>query len=149
MFVGNHRHSIDNKGRVAIPAKMRKFLRDDAKQSFMVIRGVNKCIDLFPLDVWIKITEDIKALGFYNEENNEFLRQYLGEATLETMDAQSRIPIPKVLLDHAGINKEVVIAGMMDKIEIWSAEEYDRRKSQSTESFAEVAQKVMNRKPEN
>lgn len=148
MFVGNHRHSIDNKGRVAIPSKMRKFLSPDAQQSFMVIRGINKCIDLFPMNVWQKITEDIKALGHYNEEDNDFLRQYLSNATLETMDAQSRIPIPKVLLDHAGINKEVVIAGMMDKIEIWSAEEYDRKMNQSTDSFAEVAQKVMNKKPD-
>lgn len=149
MFVGNYKHSIDNKGRVAIPAKMRKFMSPEAQQSFMVIRGTQKCIDLFPLDVWQKITKDIQKLGYYNEEDAEFLRQYLSNATLETMDSQSRIPIPKVLLDYAGINKEVVIAGMMDKIEIWNVEDYEKKLSESTQSFAQIAQKVMNRKPDN
>ena len=149
MFVGNYRHSIDNKGRVAIPAKMRKFMSPESQQSFMVIRGTQKCIDLFPLDVWQKITKDIQKLGYYNEEDAEFLRQYLSNATLETMDSQSRIPIPKVLLDYAGITKEVVIAGMMDKIEIWNVEDYENKLSENTQSFAQIAQKVMNRKPDN
>ncbi len=142
-FKGEETYSIDNKGRVNIPAKMRRSLSPEANETFVVTRGFEKCIYAYPLDEWIKKEEAYEALNEYDEGNRYFLRMLLRFSQDVKMDGQQRISVPKELLNFADIDKKVTIAGVMNHIEFWNPDNYDRYMNSHEESYEEVAGKVM------
>jgi MraZ protein len=142
-FKGQETYSIDAKGRVNIPAKMRKCLSPDAQDTFTVTRGTDNCIVAYPLDEWKKYEAKFENLNQYDEKNRYFLRTLLMWAEEVSLDGQQRITLPKQLLELAGIEKRARIIGMADHIEFWNPDAYDNYLNGHGESYEAVASKVM------
>jgi len=142
-FKGEETYSLDSKGRVNIPAKMRRSLSPEANETFVVTRGFEKCIYAYPLDEWIKKEEAYEALNEYDEGNRFFLRMLLRFSQDVKMDGQQRITIPKELLNFANIDKKITIAGVMNHLEFWNPDDYEKYMNSHDESYEEVAGKVM------
>lgn len=140
---GQETFSIDSKGRVNIPAKMRKSVSPEANDTFAITRGVDKCIVAYPLDEWKKYEEKFEKLNQYDEKNRYFLRVLLMWSEEVKLDAQQRICIPKNLSDFAGIEGKVTIVGMIDHIEIWNPIEFEKYLNSHDEPYESVAEKVM------
>lgn len=142
-FKGQELHSIDNKGRVNIPAKMRRSISPDANDTFTVTRGQDDCIVAYPLDEWKNYEEKFEELNQYDSKNRFFLRKILMWSEEVLLDAQQRIMLPKKLTDFAGIEGKVMIVGMVDHIEFWNPEKFEEYLNNHDESYEEVAAKVM------
>lgn len=145
MFNGSYLHTVDVKGRINIPARLRRNLSAEANDSFMMTRGTNTCIDLYPLDEWVKTEKELSALNLYDPQAAKFVRLTLQYAIDDKMDSQSRILIPQNLLNYAKIEKDVIIVGMLKKIEVWNPKIYDEYKDESEEPYEQLAAKVMAR----
>ena len=142
-FKGQETYSIDNKGRVNIPVKMRKSISPDANDTFTVLRGQEACIAAYPLDEWKKYEQKFEELNQFQDKNRYFLRTLLGWSEEVSLDGQQRIALPKRLVDFAGIDGKVVIVGMIDHIEFWNPEKFEEYLSKFEETYEEVAAKVM------
>ncbi|MCK9210799.1 MAG: division/cell wall cluster transcriptional repressor MraZ [Ignavibacteriaceae bacterium] len=143
VFKGQFLHSIDNKGRLSIPSRLRKNVSQDADNSFVMTLGIDKCIEIYPKDQWKLIEEKLLKLNFFDQREARFIRMMLQNAHEDTMDAQSRILIPQPLLDYAGIKNEVLILGVLKKIELWDTKIYNGYLSGSPETFEQIASQVM------
>ena len=144
MFIGSFIYAIDNKSRLSIPAKFRKNLKPEAKDTFVMTRGVAKCIDLYPLDYWNEVIQKkLDKLDPFDPKEAMFMRMFLQIATEDTLDSQSRILIPEQLSKYAGIQKEAFILGAIRKIEIWNPKEYEQYIASQNKSFEEIAKEVM------
>lgn len=142
-FKGQEQYSIDAKGRVNVPSKMRKALSPSANDTFVITRGVDECIVAYPFDEWKKYEEKFEQLNQYDEKNRYFLRVLLMWSEDVKIDAQQRIALPKALIEFAGIDKQVAIIGMIDHIEFWNPEKFRAYLSSQDESYGDVAGKVM------
>ena len=143
LFKGSEIYSLDAKGRVSVPAKMRKGIAPEANETFALTRGMDKCIVAYPLDEWQKYIEKFKGLNQFDNLQRFFLRVVLPWQEDVEIDAQQRITIPKRLLDFAGIDSKVKIVGMLDHLELWNPEEFDKYMNSIDESYEDVASKVM------
>ncbi len=144
-FKGQELYSIDNKGRVNVPAKMRKILSPDANDTFILTRGADCCIAVYPLNTW-KLHEERFANLDQNDPNSRFLlRTLLSWCEEVEIDSQQRISLAKRYIDFAGIESKVLIVGMIDHIEFWNPEEFNRYIKANDASYEEVAAQVMKR----
>ena|ERR1035437_3200477 len=143
MFRGQYTYSIDAKGRVSIPAKLRKQLSPEADETFIMKQGINKCIEFYPLDQWQVQEEKLKSLNQFTPENTKFLYMHLHNVFEDSLDSQARILIPQILLTHAGIEKDVLIIGLLDKIVLWNPAIYLDYLKSSELSYEQLAAKVM------
>lgn len=143
MFRGQFTYSIDGKGRISIPAKLRKHISPEANDSFVMTQGAAQCIDVYPLDQWHQFEEKLLKLNPFNPNEAKFIRMILQYASEVDLDAQSRILIPQSLIDYAKIEKEVLILGALKKIEIWNPKIYKEYLNQSEETYEQIAAKVM------
>jgi len=142
-FKGQETYSLDSKGRVNIPAKMRRSLSPEAQDTFVVTRGVDRCIVAYPLDEWRKYEERFSRLNQYDEQERFFLRMILAWSEEVQLDAQQRIMLPRRHLEFAGIDSKVTIVGVVDHIEFWAPEEFERYLAGFARSYEEVAAHVM------
>ena len=144
-FKGKYEHSVDDKGRVSLPAKIRKALNPEANDSFVITRGYENSLVLYPLDAWNRYEEQMKAdLNTHREEDRLFIRMIMMWAHEVVLDRQSRIMLPQELTEIAAITNEVVIVGALEKIELWSPENfraYNARYADTT--YEAVAARVM------
>jgi|SRR3972149_7514094 len=143
MFRGHYTYSIDNKGRISIPAKLRKHVAPEANDTFIMTKGTSTCIDIYPLDQWQKIEEKLLQLNSFNPEEAKFIRMFSQYATDGTLDTQSRILIPQSLIEYARIEKEVLILGALKKIEVWNPVLYEEYLNKTGETYEQIAAKVM------
>lgn len=148
-FKGKFEHSVDGKGRVPVPAKMRKSLNEEARDSFVATRGLETCIYLYPADEWATITGRMQALNMFDASARHFVRTISEWADDVTLDAQGRIALPKTLLEFAGIEPgtKVQINGNFDHIEIWDPAQRARYDEAQDASYGELAEVVMVPKP--
>ena len=126
-----------------IPAKLRKYVSPEANDTFIVTRGFEKCLFVYPADEWGKVEKDLRSLSPYTPEHRAFIRTILELAYEDTLDAQARIAIPQKLREYASIDGDVLIIGALEKIEIWSPKVYEEYKNGLSESYESVAAKVM------
>ena len=119
-FIGEYHYSLDSKGRVNIPAKFRQSLSKDNKNTFIATRGQDPCIWVYPLTEWRKIELELRNLSSVSGIHRTFVRQIARSATPSTCDKQGRIIINPSLISYSGIEKEALIIGMINKIEIWN-----------------------------
>jgi MraZ protein len=138
-FLGTYKHSIDHKGRVSIPSRFRRSLSGDAEETFVILRGLESCVALYPLDEWRRMEERLRSRTYYDESNRRFQRRMLQHASHGALDAQGRVAIPPALLEHASLKKEAVVSGALDHIEIWDPEQYERYLGSSERSFEDMA----------
>jgi MraZ protein len=142
-FKGQEIRSLDEKGRVAIPLKMRKALDPEAENSFTVTHGLEECIYAYPKNEWQVYEEIYKKKNQFVEKNRFFLRTLLEWSEDVVMDVQGRIPLSKELLAIAKIDGKVKVLGNVDHIEFWNPEVYENYKNSHVETYEEVAATVM------
>lgn len=146
MFVGSFKYSIDAKGRIALPAKLRKYVNPEANDTFILTRDAAKCIIIYPMDTWKKLVEEkLNKLNQFDPKEAMFLRLFLQEAAEDNLDSQSRLLIPKSLIEYAEIKNEVFILGAMTKIEVWNPDIYESYIKENSPSYEEIAKDVMKR----
>lgn len=138
MFIGEFQHSIDNKGRISIPAKFRGKLLDGC----VLTRGLDNCLWLYPLDEWGKIAESVASLPVTSKNARSFSRFILSGAMELNLDKVGRINLPNFLKEYAGIKSKLVITGMYNRIEIWPEESWKDFKKTMEENSDEVAEKI-------
>jgi MraZ protein len=142
-FKGQAEYSVDSKGRVAIPAKMRSALNPEAKGTFTITRGLEKCISLYPMDRWTVMEEEIEDLNMYDRKARGFVRRILMWADEVSLDGQGRITIPKPLVKFGKISDRAVILGAFDHIEIWDPDIFDGYLNDQDEDYETLAESVM------
>lgn len=121
-FTGEYQYSLDSKGRVNIPAKFRQSLSKENQNTFVATRGQDPCIWIYPLTEWKKIEDDLRNLSSVSSVHRTFIRQIARSATPSTCDKQGRITLSPSLISYANLDKEALIIGMINKIEIWNPE---------------------------
>lgn len=142
-FKGSYAYSVDIKGRINIPARLRKYVSPEANDTFIVTRGYERCLFVYPLDEWNKLEQSIRELSATNPKHRFFTRTLLEKATESQLDGQSRITIPKELLQFASIENEVLILGVLERIEVWNPRVYQDYLKTQAESYENVAQTVL------
>ncbi len=142
-FLGEYYCKLDSKGRVMLPAGLKKQIPPETHDIFVINRGFEKCLVIYTKIEWDKITEEINKLNTYVRANREFVRYFYRGATELSLDASNRILVPKALLTYAGIEKQVVLFAHTNKIEIWNTDTYENLISNEPEDFADLAENVM------
>ena len=142
-FKGSYMYSVDEKGRVNLPAKLRKYVSPDTNDTFVLTRGFEKCLFVYPIDEWNKLEENLRNLSDYDPEHRRFIRALLELASESQLDAQARLSIPQELREYANIESEVRIIGTLDKIELWNPQVYDEYRNSQPETYESIAAKVM------
>jgi MraZ protein len=146
-FKGRYSYSVDNKGRIAIPAKVRKNVSPGANDMFILTRGFEQCLFLYPQDEWAKVEDTIRGLSPSNPQHRFFLRTLLQWAIDCQLDSQSRLMIPQDLLKFAGIEDEVLILGVLERIEIWNPKIYEAYMNNQPATYETVAEVVLKPTP--
>ena len=142
-FVGEFNCKLDSKGRMLFPSGLKRQLDPNAQDSFVVNRGFEGCLVLFPNNEWDKITERLKKLNLFVAKNRKFYRQFHNGATPISLDSNGRVLLPKHLLKHAGIGKDAVVFAYADRIEVWAKDRYEAEMSEGMDDFADLAEDVM------
>tara|TARA_B110000467_G_scaffold149163_1_gene155599 strand:+ start:387 stop:851 length:465 start_codon:yes stop_codon:yes gene_type:complete len=121
-FTGEYQYSLDSKGRVNIPAKFRQALSKKNQNTFVATRGQDPCVWIYPLTEWKKIEDELRNLSSVSGIHRTFIRQIARSATPSTCDKQGRISLSPSLISFSRIDKNALIIGMINKIEIWDPE---------------------------
>ncbi len=139
MFMGEYQHSVDDKGRLIVPAKF----RDTLGEKFVVTKGLDNCLFVYPQAEWANLESKLKALPLTNANARAFARFMFSGATEVEVDKQGRITLPQTLRDHARLDRDVLVIGVNTRAEIWSVEEWKRYQDQAGESYEEIAEKIV------
>ena len=136
MFMGEFHPNVDDKGRLIIPSKF----RSELGESVIITRGLDKCIFVYSLKEWNKIIEKLSTLQFTKKNVRAFERAFIGGASTIEFDKQGRINITSPLVHYANIDKECVIIGVNERLEIWSKEEFEKYMKVNEESLEEITE---------
>ncbi len=136
MFIGEYQHTIDTKGRLAIPAKFRTQLKKGA----VVTRGLDNCLFLYPKESWEAIAEKLAKLPLSQAKARAFSRLMLAGAMEVDFDNQGRINVPEYLRSFAKLDKRAVVAGLYDRLEIWDETAWDNVKNESEKNTNQIAE---------
>ena len=140
MITGEYRYSLDEKGRIMIPAKMRAEI---AGNVMILTRGVDHCLWIFPVDEWKRISENIlSSTSLFRERSRLIQRRIIAPAQEAEIDRAGRMSIPQTLREYAGLKKECIILGMLKYIEIWDEETYLNYLNSNEENFKEAAEEL-------
>lgn len=136
MFIGEYQHSIDEKGRLAVPVKFRDVLAEGA----VVTRGIDNCLFLYTKEEWDKLAEKISKLSFAKANTRAFSRLMLAGAMDVKLDKQGRVVLPDYLKKYASLKKQVVVAGLYNRLEIWDQEVWEKYKSGTEKESKDIAE---------
>ncbi|CAN5882245.1 division/cell wall cluster transcriptional repressor MraZ [soil metagenome] len=146
-FIGEYESTIDAKGRFLLPAGFKKQLPEQESYVFVINRGFEKCLTLYPIQSWEPIFKEISQLNDFDPKVREFRRYFLNGAVQLELDSAGRVLLPKNLLEHASLEKDIVLVSAVNKIEIWDKNKYQQFfESFSPEAFSSLANEVMNKK---
>ena len=146
-FLGEYESTIDAKGRFLLPVAFRKQLPKDDGSEFVINRGFEKCLTLYPQQTWKPIFANISKLNDFDPKVRAFRRNFLNGATPVEIDSAGRVLLPKNLMEHASLEKDIVLVSAVNKIEIWDKRSYDALiATMNAEDFSNVADEVMNPK---
>lgn len=138
LFIGEYRHSLDVKGRIIVPAKFRDGLGD----KFVLTKGLDGCLFAYSKEEWANFEEKIKSLPLTNKDARAFVRFFFAGAVECEIDKQGRTLIPPMLREHAGLNKDLVIIGVSNRVEIWSQDKWDSYSEAEDLEADELAEKM-------
>ncbi|MBR4178278.1 MAG: division/cell wall cluster transcriptional repressor MraZ [Bacilli bacterium] len=144
MLMGEYHHNIDEKNRLIIPSKF----RSELGEKFIITKGFDKCLFVYSLAEWNKMIQRVGTLQFTRKNVRAFERALIGGASETEFDKQGRINITSPLVHYAGINKECVIIGVNERLEIWSLEEFDKYMKENEESFEEMIEDIFDNRYE-
>ena len=135
MLMGEYHHNLDEKGRIIIPSK----LREELGENVIVTRGLEDCLFVYSLPEWSLIVSKLKTLPFTKKDARSFTRMFLSGATAAEFDKQGRIKISNPLIDYASLDKECIIIGVNDRLEIWSKEKWNSFVDVSRDEISDLA----------
>jgi len=135
-FLGEYQHALDEKGRLTMPARFRTGLGDP----FVVTRGLDGCLFAYPLDVWEDITGQLDSLPFTESAPRAFARLFFSGAVEASVDRQGRLLIPPPLRSHAALDKDAVVIGVSNRVEIWSGERWRDYRARAEEEYQSLAE---------
>ncbi|MCW3491243.1 division/cell wall cluster transcriptional repressor MraZ [Dethiobacter alkaliphilus] len=138
MFMGEYQHSVDGKGRLIMPAKFREALGE----RFVVTRGLDNCLFVYPMEEWTILEKKLKALPFTRSDARAFMRFFFSGAAECELDKQGRVLVPNNLRDHAKLLKDAVVIGVSNRVEIWSQEVWGSYSEETGLSFENIAEKI-------
>ncbi|WP_113921144.1 division/cell wall cluster transcriptional repressor MraZ [Alkalibaculum bacchi] len=138
MFIGEYQHNIDDKGRLTMPSKFREALGE----SFILTKGMDKCLFIFPRDEWSTFEEKLKTLPISSKDARAFTRFFFAGAAECELDKQGRIMVPSNLRNYAGVSKETYIIGVSSRLEIWSKENWEDYNEDDDLSYDAIAEKM-------
>lgn len=143
-FLGEYEATMDAKGRFLLPAGIKRQLPENEITRFVINRGFEKCLSLYPLQSWQPLFNQISTLNDFDQEVRSFRRYFLNGAIEVEQDTAGRILIPQNLKEYAGLGKDLVLAAAVNKIEIWNKDDYQKFfESYSPTDFSRLAQTVM------
>ena len=143
-FKGQYTHSVDSKGRVSFPAKLRKSLNPQAQENFTILRGLEPCLYIYPQDEWQKVEDQLSQINSFTKEGRTVKRNFLRFAEDLSLDNQNRIPLPSQLTEWAGIEGKAIFIGSGERIEVWAPAKLEAVDSDlSFESYQELFERVM------
>lgn len=137
--MGEFHHSVDPKGRIIVPAKF----RENLGSSFVVTRGMDKCIFAYPRSEWTQLEQRLKSLPFTKADARAFTRFFFSGACEVDQDKQGRILLPPNLREYAQLKKEAIVIGVSTRVEIWSKDLWEDYYAKSEESFSEIAEGII------
>ncbi|MCK5706947.1 MAG: division/cell wall cluster transcriptional repressor MraZ [Candidatus Aureabacteria bacterium] len=143
MFYGEYEHTVDEKGRLIVPSKLRAPMKDNFIDRFFVTRGFEKCLFIFAEQEWRRIEEKFRQLPITKSVARSLARNFYSAACESDCDKQGRILIPKRLLDYAGLQKEVIIIGVSKRIEVWDKENWKIYSEKSLENYEQAAEDIV------
>lgn len=138
MFIGEYNHSIDSKGRLAIPAKFRHALSEGA----VVTRGVDNCLVLYSKEQWREIAQKLAKLPQSQTKARAYARLQLAGAMDIDFDVQGRVTLPEYLRTFAGLKKQIVVAGLFDRLELWDYDKWNKYKTSTENESTEIAESL-------
>ena len=138
MFLGEYRHNIDQKGRLIIPSKF----RDGLGEEFVITKGLDGCLFLFPETEWKKFEDKLRTLPFSSKAARTFIRFFTAGATEGSIDKQGRSLLPRNLREYAQLEKEAVIIGVPDRVEIWSKKNWEIYIDGDNLSYEDIAEQM-------
>ncbi len=138
MLLGEYQHNLDSKGRVAVPAKFKEKLAAGA----IITRGLDNCLFVFASKEWDVLAQKLVALPLAQANSRAFVRLMLAGAMDATLDNQGRILIPDYLRKYADLKKQVIIAGLYNRVEVWDAEKWSEYKKKTEGASEEIAEKL-------
>jgi MraZ protein len=148
-FLGEYEATLDAKGRFLLPAGFKRQLPEGESTRFVINRGFEKCLSLYPIQSWQPLYDQISTLNDFDPKVREFRRFFLNGAIEVEPDTAGRILVPQNLKDYAGLGRDLVLAAAVNKIEIWDKEKYQKFfESYSPDDFSSLAQSVMVKKAE-
>jgi MraZ protein len=139
VFLGTHTPRLDDKGRIFLPAKF----RDDLQGGLVITKGQDRCLYVWSLADFEGLTDRVRQAPFTNKASRDFLRVLFSGASDEIPDKQGRITIPPVLREYARLQRDCVVIGAMDRVEIWDAESWAAYSAEHEESFASMSEEVI------
>lgn len=139
MFMGEFQHVVDSKGRLFIPVKLREGLGDQ----FVVTKGLDNCLFVYPMGEWKQLESKLKTLPFTKRDARGFTRLFFSGAMECELDKQGRVLLPSNLRDYAQLNKDAVIIGVSTRVEIWSKEGWAEYNNQVGEEYENLAEKLV------
>ncbi len=142
-LLGEYECKMDAKGRMRLPSGLMEQLGEMEVYTFVINRGFEKNLMLYPESVWERITAEINQLNLYNKKNRNFVRYFYRGAQKVTLDSADRILVTKRLLEYADIEKNIILSAYNDRIEMWSKEEYDKLLDDEPDDFSDLAQDVL------
>ncbi len=143
-LIGEFECKLDTKGRMVIPAALKRQLPDVEREGLVMNRGFEKNLVIYTKEEWSKKMLQLSKLNQYNEKNRIFIRQFMRGATELSLDSAGRVLLPKSLLEYAHVTGEVFLQCQFDKIEVWAKDEYEKMMDSSTdEDFSALAEEVM------
>ncbi len=142
-LIGEYDCRLDDKGRIILPAGLKKQIPTEAHDKFVINRGFENCLVLYPMNEWQLISEEVNRKNLYNRKNRNFMRYFYRGATELMLDGANRLLLPKALLEYAKIEKDVTLFAYSNRIEVWDRDSYTRLLTAEPEDFALLAEEVM------
>ncbi len=149
-FIGEYESTVDAKGRFLLPSGFKKQMPESEKTQFVLNRGFEKCLTLYPIQSWNPLFEKISQLNDFDPKVREFRRYFLNGAIQIELDSAGRLLLPKSLMEYAGLEKDIVLVSAVNKLEIWDKSKYQQFfDAMSSDDFSSLANDVMNNKSHN
>ena len=149
-FIGTYECKADEKGRIMLPVSLKKQLSDKLKNGFVIKRAVfNSCLELYPLKEWDELMLRVNKLNRFNKKNIDFIRRFTAGVRQIDIDISGRILIPKDLINHAKISKDIVVSSAVNILEIWDKGLYEEAIDDAKGDFGNLAEDVMGDKTDN
>lgn len=142
-LLGEFQCTMDPKGRVKVPTALIKQLDASDKGRFVLNRGFEKCLILYPWAEWKVLSDKLGKLNMFVQKNRDFVRFFMSGVSEITLDGNDRFLIPKSLQEYAGITKDVVLSAFQGKIEVWNKAAYEKAVDMNSDDFAGLAEEVM------